>query len=215
MVGLFKDFFANRSLFFDQFNGAAKNVVEMASLLQSVVNTPDGNERLLIFKRINKKENTGDEITHKINRYLNKIVFTPLNRNDIHVLASAIDDVADAIEEATNRMNLYNTGANEFAAPVKEIAAIILKSCFEIERAIDLLSLPKKTDEVIGLCRQIKNYARQSAQVYCHAVATLFSDEKDPIELLKYREILHALETAVNKCKNVTDVLNTISIYNR
>jgi predicted phosphate transport protein (TIGR00153 family) len=210
MKVLFQDFLSHKAMFYDLFDQAAKNVAEMATLLVSVVNTERADERELIFKHIDKMENTGDDITHKIYLWLDKIVFTPFNRNDIHALASTLDDVADTIQEASGRMYLYNVV--EFVPPIKEISAIILQASREIEKAINLLRLPKNANLVIELCRQIKSYERQADQVYYHAVAELFSSEKDPIRLLKYREILFSLETAVNKCKNTTDVLNTVLI---
>ena len=210
MKMLFRDFLSNKTLFFDQFDNAAKNVVEMASMLHVIVNTAAACEREVITKQIDKKENMGDDITHKIYLCLDKILFAPLNRSDIHALASAIDDVADTIQEASGRMYLYNI--DEYGPAIKEIAAIILKASLEIEKAIVLLRSSKKADELPGVCLQIKTYERQSDQVYYEAVAVLFEAEKDPIRLLKYREILFSLETSVNKCKKVTDVLNTILI---
>lgn len=137
-------------------------------------------------------------------------MFTPLNRPDIHALASGIDDVADAIHEASGRMYLYSV--HEFSPAIQQIANIILKTSREIEKAVSLLRSSKRTDEVGTLCYQIKGYERQAYQVYYHAVADLFADEKNPIKLLKYREILSSLEVTVNKCKNVTDVLNMIAV---
>ena len=77
-----------------------KNMVDMAKLLVSVVNTENCEKRNLFFKQLDKLENTGDDITHKIYLCLDKIIFTPFNRKDIHQLASCIDDVADKIQEA-------------------------------------------------------------------------------------------------------------------
>jgi len=210
MANLFRDFFTNRALFFDSFDLAAKNLVDMASILQTVVASGDPHELETTYRQINKKENFGDDITHKINLYLNKIVFTPLNRPDIHALAGALDDVADAINEASGRMYLYDI--NEFSPAIKQITIIILKASIEVERAIALLRKPKKMVEMPLLCLHVKNYEHQADQVYYHAVADLFSDEKNAIRLLKYREILYSLETSVNKCKSVTDVLNKIVI---
>jgi len=182
----------------------------MAGLLVNVINSKGFDDPMPVFKQIDKMENTGDDITHKIYLCLDKVIFAPLNRNDIHSLASAIDDVADTIQEASGRMYLYNI--DDFTPAIKEIAAIILKASLELEKAIRLLRLPQKNNEIFGLCRQIRNYERQSDLVYYHAIAALFENEKDAIKLLKYREILFSLETSVNKCKNVTDVLNTILI---
>jgi len=210
MDSLFRDFFPNNALFFNLFDQAAKNSAEMAELLLTVVNSETADERELLFKRIDRMENRGDEITHKINLHLNKIVFTPLNRSDIHALASAIDDVADSIREASGRMCLYDIV--EFVAPIKEIVSLTRLASLEIEQAVSLLRSSKKTKSIFELCQRIKSCEEQSEQVYCNSVARLFSDEKDAIKVLKYREILFSLETALNKCANVTDVLNVILV---
>jgi uncharacterized protein Yka (UPF0111/DUF47 family) len=210
MKALFRDFLTNRALFFDQFDLAAKNLVEMASLLQSIVETSNPEDIEAIYKHIDKKENIGDDITHKIHLYLNKIVFTPLNKPDIHALASVIDDVADAIHETTGKMLLYNI--NEFSQAIKQNVDFIAKATIEIEKAILLLRVSKMTAELPALCRQIKNYERQAEQVYFLAVADLFLNDKDAFHLIKYREILFSLETAVNKCKSTADVLEVIFI---
>ena len=207
MAGYFSNFLTNRALFSDQFSLAANNLVEMATVLQTVVNLDASAGFEHLFKQIDKKENLGDDITHKIYLYLNKIVFTPLDRPDIHALASGIDDVADAIREAAGRMFLYNI--DEFSAPIKQLTAIILSACIEIKNAIALL-FAKKTGELAIVCCQIKNHGHEADVVYYNALANLFSDESNAIKLLKYREILSSLETSVNKCKNVTDVFNTI-----
>ncbi len=133
MVRFFQDYFLNGAQFYDLFNQAAKNAVEMADLLVTAVNTVDPADRELIFKQIERLENIGDDITHKTYLALDKVVFTPLNRGDIHTLASAIDDVADYIHEASERMNLYNI--NEVIPAIKDIAAIIQKASIEIDKA--------------------------------------------------------------------------------
>ena len=210
MKALFRDFFSNESLFFNQFDLAAKNVVEMASVLQRIVNTDRAEDREALFKQVEKRENTGDDITHKIYLSLNKALFTPLNRTDIHLLASSIDDVADAIHEAGGRVILYNI--DEFSPAVRRITEIILMACHEIEKEIILLRSAKNKEELGGLARRIKNYEKQSDQVYYQEVSALFSNEKNPVKLLKYREILLSLENGVNKCKCVTGVLDIIVI---
>src|ERR1700733_5849445 len=119
MGSYFSNFLSNRTLFFDLFDKAAKNVVDMATLLVKVVNSPSADCEEIV-KHVDKLENSGDDITHKIRLNLDKIIFAPLNRNDIHTLASAIDDVADTIKEASGRIFLYNIV--DFAPALKEIA---------------------------------------------------------------------------------------------
>jgi predicted phosphate transport protein (TIGR00153 family) len=210
MRRLFNSFFLNGAQFYDLFDLAAKNAAQMAGLLVDVVNTDSVAEREPIFKQIEKLENTGDDITHKIYLALDKVVFTPLNRQYIHTLASVIDDVADYIHEASERMYLYDI--DEFVPAIKEIAAIILKASIEIERSVKLLRLNKQGDVILASCRQIKDYEHDSDQVYYKALAQLFAREKDAVTLIKYREILHSLETTTNKCKKTTEVLQAILI---
>jgi predicted phosphate transport protein (TIGR00153 family) len=212
MAGIFNNYFSNRSLFYNLFNEAAKNMIDMANLLVIVVNTTEADEREPIFKQIDKLENNGDDITHKIYLALDKVIFTPLNRNAIHVLASSIDDVADTIQEASGRMYLYNI--DEFSTAIKQIVSLIFEAGIEIEKTVNLLKTPKSRDLIIESCRQIKQYEHQSDQIYYHAVAELFADEKDPINLIKYREILASLENSVNRCKNTAEALESISLNN-
>ena len=207
---LFQDFLSNKGLFFDQLNLAAKNAADMATLLVGVVNTEQVEERGLLYKQVDKMEHWGDSVTHKINLALNRIVFTPLNRNDIHALTAALDDVADMIKETSNRINLYNI--TDFNTPIKELAALIQKAGAEIQSAVSLLRLHQSTDAILIACRQVKEYERQADRIYYNAVANLFLNDKDAINLIKYREILHSLETTVNKCKSTADVLQVILI---
>lgn len=210
MTGFFQNYFLNGAQFYGLFDQAAKNMVDMATLLVKVVNTEDAGEREIIFKQIDTLEHIGDDITHKIYLILDKVVFTPLNRKDIHTLAAVLDDVADYIHEASERMHLYHI--EDFVPPIKEIAAIILSASTEIEKSIKLLRASSEKDLVLASCRQIKDYEHQSDQIYYQSLADLFAYEKDAINLIKYREILHSLETTTNKCKKATEVLQAILI---
>jgi predicted phosphate transport protein (TIGR00153 family) len=209
MSSFFQNYFLNGAQFFNLFDQAASNAVEMAQLLVNAVNIDAVDDREPIFKQIDRLENVGDDITHKIYLALDKVVFTPLNRKDIHTLASAIDDVADYIHEASERMHLYNIV--EIVPAIKEIADIILSASMEIEKSVNLLRSNKQS-EVLAACKLIKDYEHQSDQIYYNSLAKLFADEKDAIKLIKYREILHSLETTTNKCKNATEVLQAILI---
>ena len=209
MSSFFQNYFLNGAQFFNLFDQAASNAVEMAQLLVNAVNIDEVAEREPVFKQIDRLENVGDDITHKIYLALDKVVFTPLNRKDIHTLASAIDDVADFIHEASERMHLYNIV--EIVPAIKEIADIILSASIEIEKSVKLLRSNRQS-EVLAACKLIKDYEHQSDQIYYSSLAQLFADEKDAIKLIKYREILHSLETTTNKCKNATEVLQAILI---
>jgi len=212
MKVLFQDFLSNKALFFDLFDKAARNIVDMATLLVTAVNSEIADERAEMFIHLDKMEHAGDDITHKINLNLDKVIFPPLNRDDIHALAANLDDVADTIREAGSRMHLY--GIVDFVPSFKQISSIILKAGVEIQNAVNLLRTAKKPGDIFKICRNIKGYEQQADQVYYLSLAGLFQNEKNAINLIKHREILLSLETSVNECKSTADVLNAILINN-
>ena len=182
--------------------------MEMAELLVAVVKESSVEQREPLYRQINTLEETGDDITHKVYLGLDKVFFTPFNRKDIHILASALDDVADNIDEAAGRMNLYNIG--EFIPAIPEMAGYIKLSCEEIEKLINSLGKIEDAPTLFSACRLVKDYEHQTDAIYYHALANLFTNEKDPLTLIKHRDILDSLETSANKCKNVTDAIEII-----
>jgi len=210
MRNLFSDFLSHRRLFYGLFNQAGKNIVEMAELLAAVVDMGSIEEREPLYRQINTLEEAGDDITHKVYLGLDKVFFTPLNRKDIHILASAIDDVADNVHEAAGRMNLYNI--DQFMPAISQITDYIKKSCIELQKLIYSLAKIEDSESMLASCRLIKEYEHQADLLYYHALADLFATEKDPFTLIKHRDILYSLEASANKCKNVKDAIEIIVI---
>jgi uncharacterized protein len=208
MRKLFFDFFSHRALFYGLFNQAGKNIVEMSELLSAVVDTAPEEEREPLYRQINTLEETGDDITHKVYLGLDKVFFTPINRKDIHILASAIDDVADNIHEAAGRMNIYEI--ETFIPAMGQMTKYIQLSCAEIQKLINGLSHIADIENMLASCRLIKDHEHQTDYVYNQALADLFAHEKDAIKLIKHRDILFSLEASVNKCKAVTDAIEII-----
>lgn len=180
----------------------------MVALLSKVVNTNCPEERELLYKQINVLEETGDNITHKVYLGLNKVFFTPLNRNDIHILVSAIDDVADNIHEAAGRMYLYNV--NAFSPAIGNIVDYIQRSCTEIQKLINSLSNLGHKQNLLSACQLVKDFESQIDHIYYSSLADLFAREKNPMTLIKHRDILSSLEASANKCKDVTDAIEII-----
>jgi len=210
MTSYFSNFLTNRPLFSEQFSQATKNIVGMAGMLQSAVNLTSTCDFEAVYQQIGKKENTGKEITHKIHLYLNKIFFTPLSRPDIQCLASRIDGVADGIRETAGRIYLYHI--DECSPAIRQIAGLLLNACLEIEKAISLVWSKQNRAGVVLSCAAVRNFEQQAARIYYQALAGLFSDEKNAVRLLKYREILLSLESTVSKCKTIADEINLVII---
>ncbi len=210
MANIFHNFFSHRDLFYGLFNRAGQNICEMSELLVAVIDSKTEAEREPFYKQINLLEETGDDITHKVYLGLDKVFFTPFNRKDIYALASAIDDVADYVHEAAGRMQLYHI--ENFIPEISQIADYIKRSCSELHKLIKALARIEDSTAMLDTCRLIKEYEHQSDQVYFHALADLFANEKDPIRLIKHRDILFSLESSANKCKVVTDTIELIVI---
>lgn len=201
-----------KTLFFPLFDHATENVVAMAQLLKKELNDPEPINTKDLYQKIDRLENIGDDITHNINVELSKNFITPFDREDIHALTSSIDDVADYIHESANRMFLY--GLHEFTKPMQMLADLILEAAFEMQNLINELKDIENAEKITAYCNSIYAIETKADHVYNKAVADLFDNEKDPIQMIKYQEILLGLETATDMCKDVVKVVESIMIKN-
>jgi predicted phosphate transport protein (TIGR00153 family) len=202
----------DKKIFFPLFEQAASNVVNMATVLVDTVNSNNPDTREELIKQIDKLENKGDEITHQIHLELGKNFITPFDREDIHLLASAIDDVADNIHGAANRMSLYRI--DDFNEHIKKLSDLILQATVDLEKAIKELKDLKNVRSIAASCIRINSIENQADYVFDRAVADLFLYEKDAIRLIKYKEILSSLETATDMCEDAADVMESILVKN-
>lgn len=202
----------DRKVFFPLFEQAASNVVAIATVLVETVNSHNAATRDELYKQIDKLENVGDELTHQIYLELGKNFITPFDREDIHALATAIDDIADNIQGAANRMNLYSI--EDFTIPIRKLAELILQAAVDMEKAVRELKDLKNVRNIADSCIRINSIENQADYVFDRAVADLFLYETDAIKLIKYKEILATLENATDMCEDVANVLETILVKN-
>lgn len=202
----------DKKIFFPLFERAAANVVEMAILLTEAVNAQEVAHRENIYQQIDKLENVGDDITHQIYLELGKNFITPFDREDIHSLATAIDDVADLIQGSANRMSLYQI--TEMTEPIRKLSELILQGSIDLQKAVVELKDLKNVRNIAESCIRINSIENQADYVFDRAVADLFLYEKDPIRLIKYKEILAALETATDRCEDAANVMESIIVKN-
>ena len=202
----------DKKVFFPLFEQAANNVVVMATILVEAVNITDTVTREEMIRQIDKLEHKGDEITHQLYLELGKNFITPFDREDIHALASAIDDVADNIQGAANRMSLYCI--DDFNQHIKKLSELILQASTDLEKAIRELKDLKNVRNIADSCIRINSIENQADHVFDRAVADLFLYETDAIRLIKYKEILSSLETATDMCEDAADVMESILVKN-
>lgn len=207
---IFQYFIPKDKKFFPLFEQDSKNLIKLGEKLVEAVNTEDLDRRKELFKDIEDLEHVGDEITHQIHLELSKNFITPFDREDIHRLASAIDDIADYIHGSASRMNLYNVTL--ITPPIKELAGLILEGCQELNKAISELRDLKNIRIIADSCVRINSIENQADFVFDNAVGQLFDYEKDAVNLIKYKEVLSALETATDMCEDAANVLESILV---
>ena len=201
-----------KKIFFPLFEQGSNNVVVMSTVLVEAVNSGNFEKREELFKQIDKLENRGDEITHQIYLELGKNFITPFDREDIHSLATAIDDVADYIQGAANRMSLYRI--DDFNEHIRKLCDLILQASIDLEKAVKELKDLRNVRNIADSCIRINSVENQADYVFDRAVADLFLYETDAIRLIKYKEILSALETATDRCEDAANVMESILVKN-
>jgi predicted phosphate transport protein (TIGR00153 family) len=207
---IFQYFIPKDKNFFPLFEQASNNLINMAELLNKAVNTKNADDRLEFFKEIETMEHIGDDITHQIYLELSKNFITPFDREDIHQLATAIDDVADYIHGSANRMLLYKV--DNITEPIQKLAELILQAVTDLDKAVRELRNLKNIRAIADSCVRINSIENQADYVFDKAVGDLFAYEKDAVQLIKYKEVLAALETATDMCEDAANVLESILV---
>lgn len=189
--------------FFAMFSDMADNLISGAQVLVNLfADFREVEKSTIEVKRI---EHVGDEMTHNILTKLNQTFITPFDREDMHRLASSLDDVLDFINSAADRITLYKITDPPRAAG--ELAKVILEQTQEIGHAVSLL---RKNGDVLGHCVEINRLENDADKISREAIARLFEHEKNPINLIKIKELIEVLEMATDKAEDVANVLETV-----
>jgi hypothetical protein len=189
--------------FFDMFTEMALNLIEGARLMKSLLeNYQDVPAQVAKLKDI---EHRGDDMTHTLLTKLNSTFITPFDREDIHRLASSIDDVLDLLNAAGDRMMVYKI--TSVPPETAKLAALILQQSEEIERAVGGL---EKQQHVLEHCVEINRLENEADRITREAVGHLFDTEKDPIQLIKIKELFEVLELATDKAEDAANVLEAV-----
>ena len=212
MNSIFSFFTPKDKKFQPLFEQAGSNVVKISEALLVAVTTKDLEKRKEAIKEVERLEHVGDDITNTIFIELSKNFITPFDREDIHSLASAIDDIADYIHASAGNIELYNV-TNIGDAMVK-LAELLVEMCNDLEKAIKELRSFKNIRVIADACVRINSAENQADYVCNLAIARLFEFETNAIELIKQKEILQTLEIATDKCEDAANVLESILVKN-
>jgi uncharacterized protein len=193
--------------FFRMFSAMSENLIAGArALVNLFADYHDVERKIEDIKRI---EREGDELTHAILTKLNQTFITPFDREDIYQLASKLDDVLDFIHTATTRILMYRIAAPPPAAA--ELAKIILMQSEELQKAVSLM---QKNGNILVHCVEINRLENEADNVAQQAIANVFEHEKDPITVIKIKELIEFLERATDKAEDVANVLEAVVLKN-
>jgi predicted phosphate transport protein (TIGR00153 family) len=189
---------------------SAQNLVKAGEELKKLPLCKTQTQREEAASRIKDIEHDGDSITHRIFSELNSTFVTPLDREDIHELASALDDVLDHIDGCANRFALYKI--NRVPQAVISLIEVLNLSICELKRGVHLLRNLSDADELQTTFKNVNEYENQADDIFDQAVADLFAKEKNPVQIIKLKEVFVGLETATDKCEDAANVLEGILI---
>lgn len=212
MNSIFNFFTPRDKKFQPLFEQDVNNLVKISQSLTLMLGAEDEDGRKTHFKEIERLEQAGDNITHAIFLELSKNFITPFDREDIHTLVSAVDDVADFIFAAALNIDLYKVNIVE--PEVIALATLIEQMCKDLETAVLELPNIKNPKIIADICDRINKGESQADHLCNTAIARLFDTQTDAIELIKQKEILQTLEMATDKCDDAANVLESILIKN-
>jgi len=196
--------------FFPLFEKAADNIVNIADLLTKVVQEPDLQKREELIREIENVEHKGDEITHEVLNNLNIVFITPFDREDIHALITSIDDVADHVKDAALRIRLFKP--HTLPASIVKLAELIYHGTTEVRKAMKELKDVRNLGKLKKLIIDINNVENQADAVFELAMTDLFANEKDPIEIIKIKDIIAKMESATDRCEDIANVIESIIV---
>lgn len=195
--------------FFPLFEQASSKLIELAETLHEAVNVPSL-ERESYYIKIEELEATIEEITHKTHLELSLNFITPFDREDIHSLIKSIDNVADYMHSAASKMKLYQV--DKITKSIRKLTEINLEACQLIGIGIKELKNMQNQKAIKDTCKKISKLESKADSVFDKAVADIFENESDAKNIIKYKEVLSALESASDKCKSVANVMEQIAV---
>jgi predicted phosphate transport protein (TIGR00153 family) len=207
---IMKFFMPKDKVFYSLFEQVGENVERMGKLLNNVVNEPDYDKRAAIISQIEDLEHVNDDFTHKIFTELGRNFITPFDREDIHYLATALDDIADYIYASAKKINFYKVNPNDQG--IQKMADLIEQGGKEIRNAVNELRNMKNMRKITDALVKVNSIENQADDIFDMSIDRLFEMEPDAKEVIKKREIYQAMETVTDKCEDAANVIESIII---
>lgn len=197
-------------VFYELFERSADNVKQMGQLLAQVIGEPEFDKRQGLITQMEDVEHANDELTHLLFTELGRNFITPFDREDIHYLASSLDDIADYIFATAKKINFYRVNPNDIG--MQKLSEIILQSCSEVRKAVGELRNMKNMRLITESLVKINSLENEADDIFDMSIERLFASEPDAKEVIKKREIYQVMETATDKCEDAANVIESIIV---
>jgi uncharacterized protein len=210
MSGILKFFLPKDKIFYTLFENASANLESLAEKLVLVVHESDFNKRSDLIKQMEDLEHQNDVLTHTIFVELGKNFITPFDREDIHSLATALDDIADYVYASAKKINFYKINPDDQG--VQKMAVVIKDAVLAVNSAVKELRNLKNTQKIIDCVIRINSAENQGDDIFDVSIDRLFEQETDIKMLIKKRELYQSLEIVTDKCEDAGNVIESIVV---
>lgn len=207
---MLKIFLPKDRVFYQLFENVSEVLVKMGDKLKEVVNEPDFDKRGKLIQEIEDMEHVNDDYTHTIFTELGKNFITPFDREDIHYLATSLDDIADYIYASAKKINFYRVNPNDMG--VTKMADLIALGCVQVDKAVKELRNMKNMRLITDALVSINSIENQADDIFDMSIERLFATEPDAKEVIKKREIYQVMEIVTDKCEDAANVIESIIV---
>lgn len=188
---------------------SASNLVNVAEKLDELANAGK-KEREELFIKLRNLDSESDRLIRDINLELSRNFITPFDREDIYALNIALGDVVDYLNDSANRFHYFKL--TDATKPIKKLTALNVEAAKLIAKGIESLAGTKKLENIAVICKKIHELEIKADKIHDKSIAEIFENETDVKTIIKYKEVLSALETASDKCKLVANVLESVMV---
>ncbi len=197
-------------VFYSLFEEVADGVAKMGKLMREVVQEPDFDKRAGIISQVEDQEHVNDDLTHRIFTELGRNFITPFDREDIHYLASSLDDICDYIYATTKKINFYKVNPND--SGIQKMADLIDQGATQIQIAVKELRNMRDMRKITDALVKVNSIENQADDIFDLSIERLFETEPDAKEVIKKREIYQVMEIVTDKCEDAANVIESIII---
>ena len=205
-----KIFMPKDKIFYSLFEEVADGVAKMGKMLKNMVKEPDAEKRASLASLVEDQEHVNDDLTHKVFTELGRNFITPFDREDIHYLASALDDICDYIYSTTKKINFYKVNPNDTG--IQKLADLIEEGTIQIREAVGELRNMRDMRKITDALVKINSIENQADDIFDMSIDRLFDTEPDAKEVIKKREIYQVMEVVTDKCEDAANVIESIII---